>query len=105
MTDLKFIISLLAIFFLTSCRETNRLSEKDHKWIPYKGDETLVFSSSAGNIDTIFFIKKDTLIAYPKAQSLKGSTYETVRIFCRHSDATSRSGSYRYLGNDFVELK
>jgi len=73
--------------------------------MPYEGNETLVFSSNTGDTDTIFFLKKDTLIAYPEAQALNGRTYEVVRIFCRHSDVWSPDGSHRYLDNDFVELK
>ena len=105
MTTPKFIIALLTISFLTSCRGTYRLSEKEHDWIPYKGNEILVFSSNTGDTDTIFFLQKDTLIAYPEAQSLNGKTYEVVRIFCRHSDTWPPDGKHRYLDNDFVELK
>lgn len=104
MTSPKFIIALLTISFLTSCHGTYRLLDKDYSWMPYKGNETLVFTSNAGSTDTIFFLKKDTLIAYPEAQSLNGKTYEVVRIFCRHS-APLRDGGYRYLDNHFVELK
>jgi hypothetical protein len=105
MTTPKFIIALLTISVLTSCRGTYRLSEEEHKWMPYKGNETLVFSSNTGDTDTIFFLKKDTLIAYPEAQALNDRTYEVVRIFCRHTDAWTPEGSHRYLDNDFVELK
>lgn len=73
--------------------------------MPYKGNEILVFNSNTGDNDTIFFLQKDTLIAYPEAQSLNGKTYEVVRIFCRHSDAWPPDGNHRYLDNDFVELK
>jgi len=72
--------------------------------MPYKGNEILVFSSNTGDTDTIFFLKKDTLIAYPEAQALNGKTYEVVRIFCHHTDPL-RNGGYRYLDNDFVELQ
>ncbi len=105
MTTPKLIISLLTISLLTSCRWTYRLSEKEHSWMPYKGNETLLFSSNTGDTDTIFFLQKDTLIAYPEAQSLNGNTYEVVRIFCRHSDASPPDGNHRYLDNDFVELQ
>ncbi len=104
MTALKFIIALLIIHFLTSCRETYRLSEKEHGWMPYQGNEILVFSSNTGDTDTIFLLKMDTLIAYPKAQSVNGKTYEVVSIFCSHTDPLQDSG-YRYIDNDFVELK
>ena len=70
--------------------------------MPYKGNETLVFSSNIGGTDTIFFLEKDTLIAYPEAQALNGRTYEVVTIFCRHSDSSIPGSSNRY---DFVELQ
>ena len=95
----------MTITFLGSCQDTYQLSVSDHIWIPYTGKETLVFNSNTGDIDTIFFLKKDTLIAYPEAQSLNGKTYEVVRIFCRHSDVWSPDSSHRYLDNDFVELR
>ena len=96
MTILKLFIALLTISFLTSCRGTFRLSEEEHDWMPYKGTETLVFASNTGDMDTIFFLKKDTLIAYPEAQALNGKTYEVVRIFARNSSGVSK---------DFVELQ
>ena len=105
MTAPKFFIAFLIISFLTSCRGTYRLSDKDYSWMPYKGNETLVFTSNTGDTDTIFFLKKDTLIAYPEAQALNGRTYEVVRIFCRHSDPSPPDGNHRYLDNNFVELK
>jgi hypothetical protein len=73
--------------------------------MPYKGNETLVFSSNTGDTDTIFFLRKDTLIAYPEAQSLNGITYEEVAIFCRHTDPSPPDGNHRYLDNYFVKLK
>ena len=96
MINPKFIIAILVVSFLTSCRGSYRLSEEEHEWIPYKGNETLVFSSNTNDIDTIFFIQKETLIAYPEAQALNGKTYEMVRIFAKYSNDVSR---------DFVELR
>jgi hypothetical protein len=96
MTTSKFIIAFLTISILASCRQTYRLSEKEIMWMSYNGNETLVFSSNTGDTDTIFFLKKDTLIAYPEAQALNGKTYEVVRIFAKYSNGISR---------DFVELK
>jgi hypothetical protein len=104
MTTPNYIIALLTLFYLTSCRSTYRLSDTDYSWMPYKGNETLVFSSNTGETDTIFFLKKDTAIAYPEAQALNGRTYEVVSIFCRHSDAYPPDGKHRHLDNDFVQL-
>jgi len=104
MTILKLFIALSTISFLTACRGTYRLSGEEHEWMPYKGNETLVFSSNTGDTDTIFLLKKDTLIAYPEAQAINGRTYEVVSIFCRHTDPL-RDGGYRYLDNTLVELQ
>ena len=60
MRILKFIIAGLTIVFLTfystSCGPTFKLSESDLAWMPYKGNETLVFNSNTGGVDTIFLI-------------------------------------------------
>lgn len=87
-----------------SCGQTNRLSEDDYNWMPYDGSETLVFKSNAGEIDTIFLLKKDTLLTYPEAQKLNGIKYETVSVFCKHSDPWSPEGKHRYLKNYFFKL-
>jgi hypothetical protein len=91
----KFIITLLTPAVLVSCGKKHRLSQKDYLWMPYKGNEVLIFASNTGDTDSIFFLKKDTLIDYPEAQAINGNTYEVVRIFARHSDAS----------RDFIELK
>ncbi len=104
MSTLPRITILIAILFFTSCSRKYELSNNDFKWMPYRGDETLVFRSNNGETDTIFLFKKDTLTLYPEAQNLFGTTYETVAIFCKHSDSYAPSGDQRYLENTFVEL-
>jgi len=104
MSILKFIIVLSTISFLTSCHRVYRLSDNDYSWMPYKGTETLIFSSKTGYTDTIFLLKKDTLTAYPGAQSLNGITYEEVSISSRHTNP-SNPNSKRYLENSFVRLQ
>lgn len=72
--------------------------------MPYRGDEILVFSSNKSDTDTIFFLKKDTLIAYPEAQNPFGITYQVVSIFCKHSDPSPPDRQHRYLENPFIEV-
>ena len=64
--------------------------------MPYKGNETLVFISNLGETDTIFILKKDTLLAFPEAQSPNGLKLEEVSVFCNHhnKDALPSSRSY-----------
>jgi len=80
----QLILFLFSLFFV-SCGQTNRLSEEDYSWMPYKGNETLVFKSNTEEVDTIFILKKDTLVAYPEAQALNGVKYEEVSVFCNHN--------------------
>jgi hypothetical protein len=100
---------LISFLFFTSfviaCGQTHRLSEEDFKWMPYKGNETLVFKSNTGERDTIFLLKKDTLLAYPEAQSSNGIKYEVVSIFSKHTDPTPPNGKHRYLENNFLEIQ
>jgi hypothetical protein len=102
MTVPKYILPILFIILLLSCGRTRRFTDEDYSWMPYTGKETLVFTSNRGRADTVFCIKKDTLLAYPEAQSLWGIEYEVVSIFCRHTDKTS--DNFRYLENSLVEL-
>jgi hypothetical protein len=88
-----------------SCGQSNRLRKEDYEWMPYDGHEILVFRSNAGDVDTIFLLKKDTLRAYPEAQSLNGTEYEVLSIFCRHSDPNSPSENHQYLENDFFRIE
>jgi hypothetical protein len=67
---------------LSACGKTSKLSKEDYSWMPYEGDETLVFKSNAGETDTIFILGKDTLFAYPEAQAIDGTKYEEVSVFC-----------------------
>jgi hypothetical protein len=95
----------IATFILVSCGKTNTLSKKDFKWMPYIGNETLVFNSTSGDTDTFFFLKKDTILAYPEAQAGNGIKYEVVSIFCKHSDPWPPDGKHQYLENSFLNLQ
>ena len=104
MTTPKFIIALLAFSLLTSCSRTYRLSEDDLKWMPYKGNEILVFNSNTGDTDTIFFLKKHIEIADADIYSPWSDKYELVSIFCKHTDPWPPDGRHRYLENYFMTL-
>lgn len=98
----EIILLFFAIVCLMSCGRTYKLSEKDYKWMPYTGNETLVFKSNTGIEDTIFLLKKDTLLAYPEAQSLTGMRYEVLSVSGKHTDPTE--GEHRYLENNLFLL-
>lgn len=88
-----------------SCSRTRNLSQSDYEWIPYRGNDTLIFASNTGGIDTIFILKKDTIWDYPDAQSSVGLQCEVVRVFCQHTDSVIQDKSVRYLGNDFYSIR
>jgi len=49
-----YILTLFSLTFFFSCGTTYELSETDLNYIPYKGNEVLVFKSDLNNVDTIF---------------------------------------------------
>lgn len=98
------IIFILFILFLLSCGRVTHLSEKDYSWMPYKGNETLVFKSNTGEMDTIFLIRKDTLWGLPDP-ALSVSEYEIAAVFSKHTDPNVQDGSHRYLNNYFIQIK
>lgn len=90
---ISFFISIL----LSSCySQTHKLTEEDFKWMPYKGDETLVFRSNNGDTSKIFILSKDTLLAYPEAQALNGIVYEVVSVFCNHYSRDNQGKGRNY---------
>lgn len=90
---------LFSFILLVSCGRTNMLSKEDYSWMPYTGDETLVFRANTGELDTIYLLKKDTMLAYPEAQSISGIKYEVVAVFCNHYGRNKQNpgGSYYLL--------
>lgn len=100
----QFIHCLLCVAILTSCGQRKKLAKKDYEWMPYKGNESLIFKSNVGEIDTIFFLKKETYWHYPYP-AVSSNEYQEVAIFCRHSDPNMPKGKNRYLEGPFFEIK
>jgi hypothetical protein len=104
MTTTRFTISIFILIVLTSCGKTIRLTAKDFRWVPYKGNETLVFGSNTGDTDTIFFlgtsrqkVPSDPLDFFP-------TNLEHFTVAARLSDPSPPSGNHRYLESVFLEL-
>ncbi len=97
---INFIVIIVA---LTSCKNNEELSKEDFSWMPYKGNETLIFKSNKNDIDTIFLLRKDTILAYPEPQALNGRVYEVVSVSCRHFRDTAPQ--FRYMEGPFLELR
>jgi hypothetical protein len=71
--------------------------------MPYLGHETLVFKSNTGILDTVFLLKRDTLLSDYSPFSFNGFQYELLSIYAKHTDPTG--GQHRYLENRIFELK
>ena len=100
----KFIISTLTILFLTSCGKTIRLADKDFRWIPYKGTETLVFNSNTGETDTIFLLGTGRHTSPSDPLDIFPTNLEHFTIASKHSDPSPPSGNHRYLEGIFLEV-
>jgi hypothetical protein len=104
MSNTKLYITILTFSVLVSCNKTINLTDKDVRWIPYKGNETLVFNSNTGEVDTIFLLgtKRETVPNDPLAISPINLDY--ISIASRRSDPNPPSGNQRYLEGTFLEL-
>jgi len=104
MDRLRFPVFFFFIF-LMSCSRERKLSENDYKWMPYVGNETLIFRSNTGILDTIFLLKKDTFLLNAQPLSLIPIQYQSVSIFCKHSDSVIQDSSVRYLESYFCSIR
>jgi hypothetical protein len=89
--------------FMNSCARTYKLSEHDYNWMPYSGNETLVFKSNTGRLDTIFLLKKDTGYGYADQYSANSSRYSILSVFCRHTDEVIEGKKY-YSENHLLQI-
>jgi len=89
---------------MTSCSRTIKLDEKDFRWIPYKGNETLVFSSTTGDTDTIFLSGSNRQITPNDPLAVFPTNFEHFSISARHSDPSPPNGNHRYLEGAFLQL-
>lgn len=104
MTTPKSIVTFLTIVFLTSCGKTIRLDDKDFRWIPYNGTETLVFNSNTGDTDTVFLLGTTKGTSPSDPLDIFPTNLEHFSILSRHSDPSPPSGNHRYLEGAFLQL-
>jgi len=100
----QFILFFISMILLISCGKTYKLTEEDYKWMPYRGNETLVFKSNTGDKDTIFLFKKDTMVGYFHPQT-SSDCYEVVSVFGKHIDPDLVNGQPHYLEREFFSIK
>jgi hypothetical protein len=104
MNSKSFIIFFLLIILLIACSKTIRLTDDDFRWIPYKGTETLVFSSSKGDTDTIFLLGTDRQTVPSDPLDVFPTDLEHYTIASRHSDPAPSDRNQHYLETVFLEL-
>lgn len=98
--------AFFSIFALTfvSCNKTIHLTKADRRWMPYLGNESLVFKANSSEMDTIYLIGKDTLWGHPDPLfSLR--KYEILSVFSRFKDMYDDGVNFRYLQNTFISIK
>ena len=104
MSTLKLVTVFLTCLLLISCSRTARLKKTDFKWIPYAGNETLVFESNTGDNDTIFLLGSDRGTAPDDPLAVFPKKFEHFTILSKRSDPSPPDGSHRYLESPFLEL-
>lgn len=104
MTAPRHIISIFTIIILTSCGKTIRLADKDFRWIPYKGNETLVFNSNSGETDTIFLTGSGRSTSPSDPLDIVPTSLESFGIDSKRSDPSRPDGRHRYLESSFLEI-
>lgn len=104
MTTPKSIIAILIFFLLISCGRTIKLADKDFRWIPYKGNEILVFNSNTGDTDTIFLLGTSRQASPSDPLAVFPTNLEHFTITSRRSDPSPPDGNHRYLESNFVEI-
>lgn len=65
---------------LIACNNAKTLTPEDYAWMPYRGNETLVFQSNTGRSDTISLVGRDTALGYAEPIALNGIVYEVVTV-------------------------
>ena len=100
----KLVKAIICSIIITSCGKTINLSDEDFKWIPYKGNEILVFTSNTGESDTIFLLRAGRESVPSDPLDIFPTELEHFSIGAKHSDPSPPSGNHRYLESDFLNL-
>lgn len=100
----KWIFFFISAFIFSSCNRTIRLSKADRSWMPYLGNEILVFRSNSEEMDTIYLIGKDTLWGHPDPL-FSLNKYEILSVFSKFKDMYDDGVRYRYLQSTFISIK
>jgi len=100
----KFFVAFLFLLFITGCDKKILLTDKALKWIPYKGNETLIFNSNTRDTDTIFLLGANRQLVPSDPLDVFPTNLDHFSISARHSDPCPPSGNQRYLEGSFLEL-
>jgi len=98
-------IDIFACLFLVaaivSCSKHYRLKNEDLKYIPYKGNEVLVFQSDKGRMDTAFLKGMSNFNGCGDPLAISPNQCDGIRLNCTRTDPDND----RYLeGKQLVEL-
>lgn len=95
---MRIFYSIFLTLLITSCgSKTYRFKESDFEWIPYKGNETLIFASNTGDTDTLFIKNPKRHVEYdidPLSPFPQDSLEKFYISYYFSNDMTKRFGGF-----------
>src|SRR4051812_48758172 len=102
----NFLVFCIAICIAMPCEgKKYGLKEKYFRWMPYKGNETLIFKADSNRVDTIFLTGGVRRWALNDPLAEEADKYETYVITNKYSDPFLYNVQHRYLEGAFVEVE
>lgn len=98
-----FVLSSICLV-LFSCGPTHRIPEAAYAYLPYAGNEILVFESNLGEADTMFLTGTDRRINPTDPLDFFPTRVEHFTVGVQFTDPSPPGGMQRYLRGTFVEL-
>ncbi|HRH51582.1 MAG TPA: hypothetical protein PLP23_22730 [Panacibacter sp.] len=96
---LAFFVLVAAIF---SCHRVYHIPDKDKKWLPYKGNETLVFADVGNNFDTVALMGFETSQVYIDSRPISPGEAEQIRLISLYNDSDTINDRYRKARSSLV---
>jgi hypothetical protein len=85
-------LTILIVAILSSCKFKSNLNRKQKAWIPYQGNEILIFQSSAGKSDTLFLDGRESFYTSDNPLDPFGKRFQCQRLnfqYVRPNDSSN----------------
>ncbi len=104
MTFQKFTILSLILIVLFACGKNIKLTDKDFRWVPYKGNEILVYTSNTGDTDTLFLKGPTRESAPTDPLDVFPTNCDIFSIGMKYYDKDLSNYNRNYQESDFINL-